>query len=245
MHTFTFGESKFGIKVPPGWYVAQFVGTEDREPVKDTKFGKSNEPRLAWLFDVAEGEHQGQRIEQESGVTASSKSHCAKMLVGLHGRPLSAGEQVTVAQFVGKLYRVKVAPNPNSDKGNLYVADIEPQPQSDGAPVRPADQHPPGPPAAPPPPRRPAASASAPPTAPVAPPPPRRPAAPPEPPWSPNRRYWVASGDGAEPRLTDGPDLQTYIANTKLDPAAVFVCPEGQTEYRPASELGFRDAVPW
>jgi hypothetical protein len=64
-------------------------------------------------------------------------------------------------------------------------------------------------------------------------------------PWSAAKKYWVDQGDGADPTLTDGHDLQEHIASSHIDPKAVLVCPEGQDQYRPAADLGFRDSIPW
>jgi hypothetical protein len=155
MRSFKFGESKFGIKVPEGWYPVRFVGIEDREPFPEKgKFGGGGEPRIAWVFEVTDGEHKGQRIEQESGCVASPKSTCARMLLKLSGRAIRAGEDVTVEPFLNRRYRLKVAVNPDSDKGNLHVADLEaaapppppkppkpaPNPQDGAAPLPPPDR---------------------------------------------------------------------------------------------------------
>ncbi len=165
----------FGIQLPAGWYNVQFVGTEERPDMISTgNYGKPAglaTSRQAWVFEVIDGPHRGERIPQETGTVATLKSAALKMLTGLHGGPMPLGQRVNTDSYVGRRYRLKVAPNPDSPKGNLHIADIEP-----------AGSAPPARPAAP----LPRASAPPPRQAPAAPPPPVEP------------RYWLDLGDGEE-----------------------------------------------
>jgi hypothetical protein len=215
MPKMTYGETVTTMEVPAGRYVARFTGTEDREPFKESKFGGGDGgPRLGWLFEVAEGQYRGKKISQESGLRASPKSTAARIVAGLTGGQVAIGQAVDTDQFVGRLYVVKVAVNPNSDKGNLHIADIEPH---NGAP------------------------AAAPAQAPVAGgPPPRRnvnvvPAD--------KREFWFAESDEAEPQIVSFKDLQDYITTHNLDPKALSVCPQGESEYKPATLFGFKGAA--
>jgi hypothetical protein len=159
----TFGESTGTMEVPAGRYVARFVGTEDRKPFEESRFGNTGEPRMGWLFEVAEGPDRGKRISQESGCRASPSSTAARMIAGLTGGDVQLGQRLDVDQFIGRLYVVKVAVNPKSDKGNLHVADLEPHPAAAAAPApsppRPAPRPQPVPPR---PPGQPAPSPSGP-----------------------------------------------------------------------------------
>src|SRR6185312_2876401 len=81
-----FGQS-LGIQVPAGWYNARFVGTEER-PDMDGTMGKNAgkpQPRMAWVFEVSDGQHAGERIPQETGTVAVQRSGALRMLTGLNG----------------------------------------------------------------------------------------------------------------------------------------------------------------
>jgi hypothetical protein len=131
-----FGENTM-LEVPVGRYIARFVGTEDRPPIQDSRFGNSEAPRMGWLFEVAQGPFQGKRISQESGCRATKNSTAARMMLGLQGGQLAVGQRVNIDAFVGRLYSVKVAVNDKSEKGNLHVADLEPYSRGQAAPATP------------------------------------------------------------------------------------------------------------
>jgi hypothetical protein len=129
-----FGESGGQIEVAAGRYVARFTGTEDREPFKESRFGTEGEgqPRMAWLFEIAQGAERGRRIVQETGCKARLGTNAWKMIDGLAGGTAEHGQRVDVDQYIGRLYTVKVAVNPKSDKGNLHIEYLEPY-QGDGS----------------------------------------------------------------------------------------------------------------
>ncbi len=189
-----------GISVPAGRYTARFIGTEERPDMVSTgNFGKPAgvaTPRQAWIFEIVDGPHKGERIPQETGTSATLRSAALKMLTGLNGGPMAIGQRVNTNTYVGRLYVLKVAPNADSPKGNLHIADIEP-----AGTTAPASPPPPARPAAPPPRPElvsgPLAHRSTERLAPPLAPPPRQqaPAAPPPP---PEVRYWLDLGDGEE-----------------------------------------------
>lgn len=223
MPKMTYGESTTLLEVPAGWYVARFVGTEAREPMKESRFGNEGAPRMAWLWEVAEGPMRGKKISQESGVRASKGANVStayRMLYGLSGGRLRVGEQVDTDSWVGHLYRVKVAVNPSSDKGSLHVADVEPY-DAQAPTANAAVRH-----AAGPPPRRQA-------SAPAAPPP------------EPEAAYWVAKSDGADPVKMGYRELQDWVAAEHLDPAAVEVAKDGEAEWKKAADFGVTSDIPW
>jgi hypothetical protein len=212
MPKMTYGESTTLLDVPAGWYVARFMGTEAREPIKESRFGNEGAPRMGWLWEVTEGPHRGKKISQESGVRASLKSTAMRMLTGLSGGKVAVGQQVDTDTFVGRLYRVKVAVNDASDKGNLHVADVEPYEAAAPAPA-PAGN---GRPAAGPPPRRQAAA----------------PAAPPE------TSYWVCQSDTGDPVSMSFREMEDWVRAEHRDPAEVQVCKGGEVEYKSAAHYG-------
>jgi hypothetical protein len=223
MPKMTYGESTTLLEVPAGWYVARFVGTEARDPIKESRFGNEGAPRMAWLWEVAEGPMRGKKISQESGVRASKGANVStayRMLYGLSGGRLQVGEQVDTDRWVGHLYRVKVAVNPNSDKGSLHVADVEPydaQSPTGNAAVR----H-----AAGPPPRRQSGPAAA--------------AAPP-----PEPSYWVCKSDTGDPVSMSFREMEDWVRAEHRDPAEVQVCKEGEAEYMSAAHYGVTSDMPF
>lgn len=217
MPKMTYGESTTLLEVSAGWYVARFVGTEAREPIKESRFGNEGAPRMGWLWEVTEGPMRGKKISQESGVRASLKSTAMRMLTGLSGGKVAVGQQVDTDTFVGKLYRVKVAVNPDSDKGNLHVADVEPYEASTPTPAGE------GRPAWAPPPRRQATA----------------PAAPPEP------SFRVAKSDAGDPVRMTLRELQEWVEAEIKDPKEVEVVREGEDEWKSAADFGVTCEIPF
>jgi hypothetical protein len=131
-------EEKFGV--PCGNYVAEFLGTEDREEMDLTKFGKKgSQPRMAWMFEVVEPLHmRGRKFEQQTGTSPGSKTKFTHVLAGLIGHVPAKGENVRLSALVGQLFRVDVTVNPESDKGNFHIAYMTPlsqaAPSAPGAP---------------------------------------------------------------------------------------------------------------
>lgn len=212
--TFTYSdnkspEEKFGV--PCGSYVASFKGTEDRDDMDMTKFGKKGtQARMAWVFSVTEPAYlRGKVLEQGSGTSPGAKSTFTKMLCALMGRVPQKGEQINLANYVGKQYRIEVAINPMSDAGNFHIAHMVPLDGGSPAPAAPPSAAAPPPPPAPP----------APPRAPAPPAPPAPPAAASEP------KYW-ASVDG-KTELVTGSHIREMVAG-KIVPPTLPVMRENQ-----------------
>ena len=94
-----------GEGVPAGSYWATFAGVE---PVNN-EFGDG----LRWQFQVASGPHKGSKTSRTTQPKPSPKNGCGKVLMGLLGRSLNAGETFDVEQFVGKTYLIVVAQTEN------------------------------------------------------------------------------------------------------------------------------------
>lgn len=123
-----YGQS-LGISVPAGWYNTRFAGTEPRPDMVGSMPGKNQgkpQPRMAWVFEVTDGPYRGERVAQETGTAPVQRSGALRMLTGLNGGPMAIGQRVNPDTYVGRPYRIKVEPNPASDKGNLHVGAIEP-----------------------------------------------------------------------------------------------------------------------
>jgi len=91
--------------VPAGSYLARFVGVESI----DNDYG----PGLSWQWEVLTGPHTGQMVRRITTVTPSVKNACGKVLSGLVGKPVAAGEELNVAESVGNSYLVIVAETTN------------------------------------------------------------------------------------------------------------------------------------
>jgi hypothetical protein len=211
MPEMVYGQSALGITVPAGWYVTKFVGTEDRGVMKDSKFGKGDQPRMAWVFEVTDGERKGEKIAQETGTWAGARTAAARIIAGLNGGPAAVGQTVNTDQFIGRAYRVKVAVNPDSEKGRLHVADIEVLAGGGSATGAATGSAPP--------PRRPQ---------------PTRPAGV----LDPKQRYWIDTG-GAEEVQGDTEAVQAYLRDNKLSAADLMLCPVGGIDWKPAKDFGF------
>jgi hypothetical protein len=93
--------------VPPGSYVARFLGAEPRE----SQFG----PGLLWQFEVASGQQAGAKATGMTGSEPTAQNKCGRFLAAITGKPLSVGESVDLTAFVGRPYLIVVEKN---DKGS-------------------------------------------------------------------------------------------------------------------------------
>jgi hypothetical protein len=129
---------------PAGEYLVEFVGVEERKPFEGpSKYGNSNEPRLAWKFKVLEGPLAGQYLEQNTGRSFAQASALTALLTMMLGRRVAPGERVQTESLLGRRYRLSWAINPKSEKGRCHVAGLTPLP---GGAVAGATTPPPPPP---------------------------------------------------------------------------------------------------
>lgn len=225
MPQFTYhpGESKYDVL--PGTYRVRYKGARDREPFKGpSKFGTpSDEPRVEWQFEVQEGASLGKLVCWTTGTDPSSpKSNCYKVVRWLLGREPTAGEFIDTEACVGRLYELTWAKNPNSTSGNCWIEHLRLLDDTPASPfAKPAE------------PLR--ANGGS--------PPPRKPNGHPALPWE-GKKFWVDLGKG-QPELTDGKDLQDWFQATGTEPANLDIAPEGGNEWRPASEFGFKQEIPF
>jgi hypothetical protein len=206
--------------VPPGVYACRFTGTKDRPPFEGSKFGKDNEPRMEWFFEVLEGPQRGKLINWTTGTNpASTKSNCFKVLRWLLGRPPNPGEDVETDNFKGRCYEVSWEVNPESETGNLHIVHVRHLPDAE---------------------TRLAARASQPAPAPAPDgPPPRRQPAPAQPAEKGERLFWVETGktEGAE-KMSESAVYAWLKAHPNMDPKKVEVCVVGEREWKTAADYG-------
>jgi hypothetical protein len=99
MATFRF---KSAEAIPPGQYLAKFVGVEETE---HAEFG----PGLAWKFQILEGPEHGRTVSRVTAPEPTEKNSCGKMI-----RALAGSRKVTEVdsdEFVGQHYQILVGEN--------------------------------------------------------------------------------------------------------------------------------------
>jgi hypothetical protein len=105
--------------VPVGSYLGRFVGVEK----VTNDFGDG----LAWRWEIVGGPHAGQRVGRITTAQPTTKNVCGKILAGLIGKPLSAGEQFDLDGCVGKTYLLVVA---EGERGGTRVESVTTAPIS-------------------------------------------------------------------------------------------------------------------
>ena len=91
---------------PPGSYSAKFVGVEN---VEHESYG----PGLRWHFTVNRGPNTGAEVSRTTGIKLTPANSCGKIIAGLFGRQLLAGEEIDVSDLVGNDYLIVVAATEN------------------------------------------------------------------------------------------------------------------------------------
>lgn len=103
--------------VPAGSYLAKFLGYESTT----TEFGDC----LRWQFEVVNGQHTGSRTSRITGLSPTTKNACGRVLSGITGKPLTAGEDIDLESFIGRTYWIVVV---NTDSGGTKVESVSPPP---------------------------------------------------------------------------------------------------------------------
>jgi hypothetical protein len=145
--------TKSAFEMPDGKYMARFVGVTMREATGQLdQRGNPMPPGMTWDFEIVEpGENKGKKTDRLTGRQPTPKSACGKILAAVTDSVLKDGQEVDLAQFVGKYYRVTVIENRVSDNPPpVLVADYRPAdgptPAADGTAPKPPGR-PPAPPA--------------------------------------------------------------------------------------------------
>jgi hypothetical protein len=99
--------------VPVGSYLGKFMGVE---PVSND-YGTG----LCWKWEIAGGTHTGQKISRITAATPSPKNAGGKILAGLIGKALTPGEQVDLADLVGRVYLLVVT---EGERGGTRVESV-------------------------------------------------------------------------------------------------------------------------
>ena len=104
--------------VPSGNYRAEFLGAE---PMKPNDYGTS----ARFTFRVLKGEHAERTTSCLASIDRppSARNKLGKILGGLAGKAIEAGEKLNSDDFVGQEYLIAVVENKN---GNTSVDTILP-----------------------------------------------------------------------------------------------------------------------
>jgi hypothetical protein len=104
-----FQVSSGGSSVPVGMYKAVFAGVEVTPD--HPEYGKG----CKFTFKVNGGDHDNEEATVICGMEkpASPKNRLGRVLGGLAGNPVQAGQRVTVDQYVGKVYLIQVETAPS------------------------------------------------------------------------------------------------------------------------------------
>src|SRR5262245_29748361 len=119
------GDSNFGA--PVGTYVAEFLGvTPFNNGQKVGRDGKPMGPAVEWKFAIVEDpDHAGEFIGREVSRITSEKptaaNACGQLLSGLVGRALAKGEEIDLAAYEGRHFRVTVAPAPDNPERTRVI----------------------------------------------------------------------------------------------------------------------------
>jgi hypothetical protein len=92
--------------VPPGVYKASFVNAEK---TLHPEYGEGL--RLDWK--VASGEHAGKTVSRTCRPQPTATNVTGKLIAGLRGEQLRAGEKVSLAIYVGREYTIVVGVGAN------------------------------------------------------------------------------------------------------------------------------------
>lgn len=99
--------------VPPGSYVAKFVDAESI--TNDIGDG------VSWTWEILKGQFAGYIVGRITQRNPTLKNACGKVIVGLLGKPLTPGENLNLADCVGKTYLVVVA---QTERGSCRVESV-------------------------------------------------------------------------------------------------------------------------
>ena len=91
---------------PAGIYRAKF---QDVEPTEHDEFGDG----LKFVFEVVQGDHAGEAATRITSPKPTPKNAAGRMIAGITGKSIAAGEKLDLAPFVGKSYLLQVAETKN------------------------------------------------------------------------------------------------------------------------------------
>ena len=105
-----------GSTVPAGIFKVKF---QNVEPSNHDEYG----PGLKFVFEVTDGEHDGEQATRITSDRPMPKNAAGKMIAGIIGRSLTPNEHIDLEPYVGKTYLGQVEETKN---GGTRVASVMP-----------------------------------------------------------------------------------------------------------------------
>lgn len=141
-------ENEFRM-VPVGQYTAKLNKIDERPPTAaKPEWG----PSLMWEFMVMDpGENHGDSVACFTPTTPKTNNNLGKLLRGMLGRPLKAGEGINAGELIGKLFNISVDFNESGNRTKVISATPhrnQPSPTESASAPASAPVPPPPPPAA-------------------------------------------------------------------------------------------------
>jgi hypothetical protein len=99
--------------VPEGSYLGKFVKVEPTT----NNYGEG----LKWTWEIATGPQAGQFASCTTSNSPSPKNRCGKVVAGMLGRPLAAGDEFDTTTIVGQTFLILVR---KGDNGGSYVDSV-------------------------------------------------------------------------------------------------------------------------
>lgn len=97
---------------PEGAYVAVFSGYK---PTDHDQWG----PGVCFSATVDEGEHEGSVSMRTSKRNPTGKNLCGRLITGLTGKKIQAGEKIDIKHLIGKKFQIIVTSNKDGDSTRL------------------------------------------------------------------------------------------------------------------------------
>lgn len=99
--------------VPEGTYAAKFL---TMEAVTNT-FGDG----VRWSWEIVGGPHAGQKASCTTATSPSAKNSCGRIVSGLLGKSLAAGDEHDLSTLVGQTFLIVVR---KGNTGGTYVESV-------------------------------------------------------------------------------------------------------------------------
>jgi pyruvate/2-oxoglutarate dehydrogenase complex dihydrolipoamide acyltransferase (E2) component len=112
-------ENEFRM-VPVGQYIARLNKIDERPPTAaKPEWG----PSLMWEFIVMDpGQNHGDSVACFTSTDPKTNNNLGKLLRGMLGRPLKAGEGINAGELIGKLFNISVDFNDSGNRTKVISA---------------------------------------------------------------------------------------------------------------------------
>lgn len=108
--------------LPNGAYIGEFITVApfSNDKIKD---------RWKWSWRVLSGTHLGREATALTDTKITQHTHSGRLLTGMAGRNLVAGEDLTslIAGLTGKRFLVTISPGPKGGKPSVQTVSLPPE----------------------------------------------------------------------------------------------------------------------